>query len=142
MPIDLEQLNFDLSTTAQDSQRFTLSPYNSQATVDSLQFAGSSSSLVGGPVGGFGGEFSVRGDSGAGARFHDGGFLDDDLGITVEPDGTMRFSDVPRRQSAAPSGRVDRTDRSVSSRVRQEHERGHLSEDLVGGLFAYRSHSY
>ncbi|KAK4550788.1 hypothetical protein LTR36_000368 [Oleoguttula mirabilis] len=133
MPIDLEQLNFDLSTAAEESQRSTLSPHSSQLTVGSLQIPGQSSSVIGGPVGGFGGGFSVRGDSGAGARFDNGGFLDDDLGITVEPDGTMRFSDAPRRQPAAPSGRVDRTDLgSVSSRVRDEHEGGQLGQEMYG----------
>ncbi|KAK5128697.1 hypothetical protein LTR85_000030 [Meristemomyces frigidus] len=133
MPIDLEQLNFDLSTTAEHSQRSNLSPHSSQLTVGSLQIPGQSSSLMGGPVGGFGGGFSVRGDSGAGARFDNGGFLDEDLGITVEPDGTMRFSDAPQRQPAAPSGRVDRTDLgSVSSRVRHEHEGGQFDQGMYG----------
>lgn len=139
MPIDLDQLNFDISTIVEDSQRSNLSPYSSQFTVGGsqqsirgLQIPGPSSSLIGGPVGGFGGGFSVRGDFGAGLRRGERLHLEDDLDIAVDDDGTMRFSDAPRRQPAAPSGRVDRTDfGSVSSRVRHEHEGGRLDADVV-----------
>ncbi|TKA78008.1 hypothetical protein B0A55_03828 [Friedmanniomyces simplex] len=106
VPIDLEQLDltFDPSSThaAEESQRSTLSPHSSQLVFGSqnslpmLNIPGRSSSLMGGPVGG-GGSFGIRGDSGSGigGRHQDELFLDDDLGITVEPDGTMRFSEGP-----------------------------------------------
>ncbi|KAK5132225.1 hypothetical protein LTR08_009285 [Meristemomyces frigidus] len=137
MPIDLDNLNFDLSTNADvESQRSTLSPHHSQSTLGSqqmiggLQIPGVSSSLVGGPVGGFGGAFSVRGDSGAGGRVDDGGWLEDDLGLDV---GEGLFGPGMGRQPAAPSARADRTDvGSVSSVVRREHEGGQLGRDILG----------
>lgn len=94
MPVDLDRLDFN-ATSGEESQR-TLSPHDSQISL-SQHYAGdliippSASSFLGGPVGGFGG-LSVRGDSGAGRRFEPAGFLDDDLGISIEPDGTMLMS--------------------------------------------------
>ena len=52
---------------------------------------------MGGPVGGIGGSFSVRGDSGTGRRAPMP--LEDDLGFIIDADGTMHFSDAPTRQS-------------------------------------------
>ncbi|KAK4569561.1 R8 protein [Recurvomyces mirabilis] len=104
LPLVPDQLNFDLSTNLEDSQRSALSPYNSQLTSDSrqtlpgIEIPGRSSSLMGGPVGGNSGSFSIRGDSGAGRRAPMP--LEDDLGFVIDADGTMHFSDAPVRQSA------------------------------------------
>jgi len=105
--------------------------------VGGLQIPGVSSSLIGGPVGGYGRGFGIRGDSGVGARAGGGGFLEDDLGFEVAADGTLHFNDPPApapapRQPAGPLARVDRTDLgSVSSRVRHEHEGGQLDQQIV-----------
>jgi len=139
VPLDLDQMELD-PTLAVDSQRSTLSPHSSQITIEPQQHYGglvipaqSESSLIGGPVGGFGGYSSVRGDSAAGTRFDAGQLLDEDeLGITVMPDGTMRMSDAPVRQPGGPSIRGERTTLgSASSRVRREHEGGQLGDDIV-----------
>ena len=126
----------------------TLSPHSSQFTIGSqqmvggLQIPGVSSSLIGGPVGGYGRGFGIRGDSGVGARADEGGFLEDDLGFEVAADGTLHFSDPPApapRQPAGPSGWVDRTDLgSVSSRVGHEHEDRQLDHQIVS---TYRTSS-
>lgn len=120
VPIDLDQLNLDVTiAAAEDSQRSTLSPHSSQFTINGsqqislpgLNIPGRSSSLMGGPVGGYAGSFGVRGDSGAGMRVRDDDiFLDDGAGISVGPDGTMIFGDVPGsvRQPAGPSERGER----------------------------------
>ena len=139
-PIDLEQLDLHFNPsriTAEDSQRSTLSPHNSQLmsgsrhSLPTLNIPGRSSSLMGGPVGG-GGSFGIRGDSGAGLRHHDELLFDDDLGITVDADGTMRFSEgLP----TVPSGRVDRTvDASAGFRDRTLHrivEPGHGTVSFI-----------
>ncbi|KAK3066170.1 R8 protein, partial [Teratosphaeriaceae sp. CCFEE 6253] len=116
VPLDLDQLNFDFNVTSiagDDSQHSTLSPHNSQSfasqqSLPVLNFPARSSSLVGGPVGG-GGSFGVRGDLGSGVRHHEL-YLDDDLSITVEADGTMRFSEGPINHFAAQSARADGVD--------------------------------
>ncbi|KAK0272151.1 R8 protein [Friedmanniomyces endolithicus] len=144
VPIDLEQLdlNFDPSSVhaAEESQRSTLSPHNSQLVFGSqdslpmLNIPGRSSSLFGGPVGG-GGSFGIRGDSGAGTgmRYRDERFLDDDLGITVEPDGTMRFSEEPARRSVVPSGRVDKIAvGDAGSRLEAGYEHGGPGRSMPG----------
>ena len=106
--------------------------------IGGLQIPGVSSSLIGGPVGGFGGGFSVRGDSSAGARVDHGGWLEeDDLGLDVGDVGGIRPPSEGGlwRQPAAPSGGGDRTDvGSVSSIVRREHERGRQDQDMVSTL--------
>ncbi|KAK1821743.1 R8 protein [Friedmanniomyces endolithicus] len=144
VPINLEQLdmNFDPSSVhaAEESQRSTLSPHNSQLVFGSqdslpmLNIPGRSSSLFGEPVGG-GGSFGIRGDSGAGTgmRHRDELFLDDDLGITVEPDGTMRFSEEPVRRSVVPSGKVDRAGvGNAGSRLDGGYEEGGLGRSMLG----------
>ncbi|KAK1057868.1 R8 protein [Friedmanniomyces endolithicus] len=138
VPIDLEQLdlNFDPSSihAAEESQRSTLSPHNSQLvfgpqdSLPMLNIPGRSSSLFGGPVGG-GGSFGIRGDSGAGTSIR---HLDDDLGITVEPDGTMRFSEEPVRRSVVPSGRADKGGvGNAGSRLDAGYEEGGLSRSML-----------
>ncbi|KAK5687660.1 R8 protein [Elasticomyces elasticus] len=102
VPIDLNQLELNFNPSVHDeSQGSILSPYNSQQNVNSnggtpmLNDFGRSSSLVGGPVGGGGSGFGIRGDSGRGGRvggqsewlMEDGLGLDD-LGLVVEDDGT------------------------------------------------------
>ena len=139
MPIDLDNLNFDIVTT-EESQRSTLSPHSSQLTgvglgsqqeIGGLIIPPSASSFIGGPVGGMGG-FGVRGDSDAGTRLGPEGLYEDDLGIYIEDDGNVRISDEPIRQPPGPSARGDRTDLgSVSSRVRREHEEGQGAVDPV-----------
>lgn len=141
MPLDLDRLDFDMTTT-EDSQRSTLSPHNSQQTeigigsqhdIGGLIIPQSASSLLGGPVGGIGG-FSIRRDSGAGARVDIGG-LDDDLGLAIDDDGNLRIVDEPVRQSGLPSVRGERIEfGSASSRVRREHEEGQLGRDIVSAL--------
>lgn len=138
-------------TITEDSQRSSIfSPRNSQrdgSIIGSQQSVGgllippSTSSLLGGPVGGAGG-FSIRGDSGAGTRIGSGyfqqnepeGLLDDDLGLTVDADGNVHMEDRPIRQPRGPSTRVDRTDAGsepASARVRREHDEGQGAEDMV-----------
>ncbi|KAK0890068.1 R8 protein [Friedmanniomyces endolithicus] len=142
VPIDLEQLdmNFDPSSVqeAEESQRSTLSPHNpqlvfgSQDSLPMLNIPGRSSSLFGGPVGG-GGSFGIRGDSGAGTgmRHRDELFLDDDLGITVEPDGTMRFNEEPARRSVVPSAKIDRDGAgNAGSRLEAGYEEGGLGRSV------------
>ncbi|KAK5144157.1 R8 protein [Rachicladosporium monterosium] len=143
VPIDLEQLdlNFDSSSihAAEESQRSTLSSHNSQLVFGSqdslpmLNIPGRSSSLFGGPVGG-GGSFGIRGDSGAGTdlRHRDELFLDDDLGITVEPDGTMRFNEEPARRSVVPSAKIDRDGAgNAGSRLEAGYEEGGLGRSVL-----------
>ena len=142
MPLDLDRLDFDMTTT-EDSQRSTLSPHSSQLTgvgigsqrdIGGLIIPASASSLIGGPVGGVGG-FSVRGDSGAGARAGVGGLFDDDLGLAIDDDGNLRMDDAPPRQPRAPFPRGERTDfGSASSRVRREHDEAQLGRDIVSKL--------
>jgi meiotic recombination protein REC8, fungi type len=117
MPIDLNQLNFDVTTAAGESQHSAFSPHNSQTTIQGINAPGRSSSLIGGPVGGIGGSFGVRGDFGAGRAANAGPFLlEDDLGMQVDDAGNIDFLDVAAsRQLPGPTGRVDRTDpRSAS----------------------------
>ena len=146
VPIDLEQLdmNFDPSSVqeAEESQRSTLSPHNpqlvfgSQDSLPMLNIPGRSSSLFGGPVGG-GGSFGIRGDSGAGTgmRHRDELFLDDDLGITVEPDGTMRFNEEPARRSVVPSAKIDRDGAgNAGSRLEAGYEEGGLGRSVVSSI--------
>lgn len=144
MPLDLDRLDFDMTTT-EDSQRSTLSPHSSQMTIGSHHSIGglvipqSASSFVGGPVGGLGG-LSVRGDSGAGVRSglfqpreHEG-FLEDDLNMVIDEDGNIRMDDAPVCQPRGPSERADRTDlgsEAARARVRREHEHGRLASDIV-----------
>jgi len=148
VPINLEQLdmNFDPSSVhaAEESQRSTLSPHNSQLVFGSqdslpmLNIPGRSSSLFGGPVGG-GGSFGIRGDSGAGTglRNRDELFLDDDLGITVEPDGTMRFSEEPVRRSVVPSGRADKDGvGNAGSSLEAGYEEGRPDRSTVSSVLS------
>ncbi|KAK5115079.1 hypothetical protein LTR62_001776 [Meristemomyces frigidus] len=111
LPLDLDQGNLGLSAAANESQQYTLSPHSSQLSnhsrhmLPAIDIPGPSSSFQGGPVGGIGGSFSIRGDSGAGRRAP--AMLDDDLGFVVDADGTMYFSDVPASQSAGMSDGVN-----------------------------------
>lgn len=142
MPIDLDRLDFDMTTT-EGSQRSTLSPHSSQLTgigigsqhdIGGLIIPPSASSLIGGPVGGVG-DFSVRGDSGAGARLDVGSFYDDDLGLAIDDDGNLRMDDAPPRQPRAPFPRGETTGLgSGSSRVRREPDEGQLGRGLVSTL--------
>lgn len=139
MPINLERMDFDMTTT-EDSQRSTLSPHSSQLTgvgigsqqdIGGIMIPPSASSLIGGPVGGFG-SFGVRGDSGAGTRVDGGGFLDDDIGLTIDGDGNLVMSDMPVRQPRAPGVRGERADYgSASSGVRRDHGQGQAGHDIV-----------
>jgi len=99
VPMDLDQLDTEVTTPA-NSGRSTLAPHDSQITIGSQQIGGliipgrSASSMIGGSVSGYGGFSSVRGDSAAGMRRDTGGLLDDDeVGITIMPDGSMQMSD-------------------------------------------------
>lgn len=136
MPLDLGRLDFD-TPTAGESQRETLTPYGSQHTPDWQQHSGglilpqSVSSIVGGPVGGFG-SFGRRGDSGVGSRYEHAALLDDDLGLSFDPEGDVAMVAGPVRQPAGPAIRGERTDPgSVSSIVRREHQRGVLGNEMA-----------
>lgn len=117
MPMDLDQLNIDISTMLEESQRSTLSPHSSQRSIGSqeviggLQIPGQSSSFVSGPVGSLGGSFGTRGYIDSGQKIDNRGFLDDDLGIIVDPDGTLHFDDAPNRGQASTT--VERNDRTT-----------------------------
>lgn len=94
----------------EESQRSTLSPLtsqarsfasSSQADLGGLVIPGSASSMIsGGGAGSMGGlrGFSARGDSSAGTRGNIGG-LDDDLGLAIEEDGTLRMADELRHET-------------------------------------------
>ncbi|KAI7218550.1 hypothetical protein KC333_g3534 [Hortaea werneckii] len=134
LPVDLDRLNFDVSTLAEDSLRSTLSPHNSQISLSSqpmggLPIRGVSSSAGGGSIAG-GRAFSTRDGSGFGARAEPAVMLEDDF-FEVAPDGTMLFSDA--RQPVGPVAGADRTDLgSVSSHVRRDHAHGRAGPDLLG----------
>ncbi|KAK3706655.1 R8 protein [Vermiconidia calcicola] len=142
MPMDLDRLDFDMATT-DDSHRSTLSPHSSQLTgvgigsqhdIGGLIIPPSASSFIGGPVGGMAG-LSVRGDSGAGARAGQGGFLDDDLGLEIDFDGNLRMSDAAPRQLRVPSARTERVDLGSaggSARMPSEREEGQFVGDMLG----------
>lgn len=93
MPFDLDNLNLNIDVY-HDTQA-TLSPHSSQHTASQHSIGGlmlppSQSSFTGGPVGGLD-LLSIRGDSGAGTRRRtDMVLADDDLGFTIEADGTFR----------------------------------------------------
>ncbi|KAI7207265.1 hypothetical protein KC343_g6614 [Hortaea werneckii] len=134
LPVDLDQLNLDVSTLAEDSLRSTLSPHNSQISLSSqpiggLPIRGVSSSAGGGSIAG-GRGFSMQDGSGFGARAEPAAMLEDDF-FEVAPDGTMLFSDA--RQPVGPVAGADRTDLgSVSSQIRREHAGGRAGQDLLG----------
>ncbi|KAK4913475.1 R8 protein [Elasticomyces elasticus] len=121
VPIDLNQLELNFNPSVHgESQGSILSPYNSQQMVNSnggtpmLNDFGRSSSLVGGPVGGGGSGFGIRGDSGRGGRVGgqsewmvEDGLDVDDLGLIVEDDG---MGVDPARQSSVHAGRGMGTD--------------------------------
>lgn len=106
MPVDLDQLDFDI-TTLGGSQRETLSPYGSQQRLVSPQYVGglilpqSDSPFGTGAVGNLG-SFGIRGDSGPGsgigARYKHAMLLDDDLGLSLDLDG-----DVPMTKAGSQS---------------------------------------
>lgn len=133
LPVDLDQLNFDVSTLAEDSLRSTLSPHNSQISLSSqpiggLPIRGVSSSAGGGSIAG-GRAVSARDGSGFRARAEPDVMLEDDF-FEVALDGTMLFSDA--RQPVGPVAGADRTDLgSVSSQIRREHAGGRAGQDLV-----------
>ncbi|EMC94579.1 hypothetical protein BAUCODRAFT_552473 [Baudoinia panamericana UAMH 10762] len=114
IPLDLEQLNLDLSATGEESQQSLFSPYNSQVSMGSersmpqLDIPGRSSSWIGGAVTGSRGSFGMRGESGHVSAA--GLMLEDDIGMDVLADGTIVFRDVPSRQPDAPRSRFERTD--------------------------------
>lgn len=147
MPVDLDRLDLDMAM-AEDSQRSTLSPHSSQLSgigfgsqqdIGGLIIPPSASSFLGGPVSGFGG-FSVRGDSGAGTRVDQHGFLDDDLGFAIDDDGNLRMSEAPTRQPRAPAARSERMGfEQVSSGVRHEHGEGLVVDDMVSDLHSLGS---
>ncbi|KAI6883831.1 hypothetical protein KC360_g4819 [Hortaea werneckii] len=136
LPVDLDQLNFDVSTLAEDSLRSTLSPHNSQISLSSqpiggLPIRGVSSSAGGGSIAG-GRAFSTRDGSGFGARAEPAIMLEDDF-FEVAPDGTMLFSDA--RQQGEPTAGADRMDvGSVSSHVRRDHAQGRVGPDILGQM--------
>ena len=136
--MDLDPLDF-AETTLAGSQRSTLSPHDSQISIGSQQIGGliipggSTSSMIGGPVGGFQGFGSARGDSVARTRMDAGKLLDlDDLGITIMPDGSMHMSDVPVRRPAGSTGVGDRTSTGRgSSHVQSAHEQEQADKHIV-----------
>ncbi len=118
MPLDFARLEADLLAKG-DSQRSTLSPYNSQRTIllDSSQhdiggliIPPSASSLLGGPVGGLE-NFGIHGDLGGGTRVNISG-LDDDLGLAIDEDGTLRMPDEPPRRT---TGQIQGVEREASA---------------------------
>lgn len=97
----------------EDETQSMLSPHNSQLTIGSQQTTGgllipSNSSIVGNGVGGVD-FFGEEGGSSRVARMGPPQQLEDDLGLIIEPDGTMRMSEAPAREARGPIDRADRT---------------------------------
>lgn len=132
--MDLDQLDLD-TTTAESSQRSTLSPHSShqagfgrgsQQDIGGLIIPQSASSFVGGPAGGFGG-LSSHGSARRG--MDEAVLLDDDLGLTVGDDGAL-LDMLPMRQSTALPLRGDGTDVS-GARDRSVQGDGAQAPDMV-----------
>lgn len=135
-PMEMKRMDFE-TTTAEDSQRSTLSPHSSQqvaSRVGSQQDIGglavpqSASSFVGGPAGGFGG-LSVHGSAQGGNE--DVMLFDDDLGLIVGDDGAL-MEDLALRQGTAVPSRGARTEVSgVSSKLRRDETVGPQGHEAV-----------
>jgi hypothetical protein len=123
--MDLEQMDLDL-TVNEESQYSSLSPHNSQLTnggialrheIGGLIIPQSTSSFIGGPVGGFD-DISVRGDTGAGRPRAGRTTLNEDIGVEIDDDGNLIMNDAPSRPPPGQSTTNDRLGRaSVSSLV-------------------------
>lgn len=105
IPLDLDNLTF--SGLANDDSQSILSPHNSQLDapqqyVGDLMLPPSQSSFAGGPTGGLD-LLSARRDSGREARFEPPRLLEDDIGITIDPEGNISMDFDPPQQDRATS---------------------------------------